>query len=923
MRIERNGTERTGKAAGVARRPLAWAAAAALFALAVTGCPNGTDTINDPAAQVTLLDLSDMVAAPVRESEPDTTPIEAKRKDTATDTDIIEYTGTVEWQDVYGTPLAGERVQFALGETYQAVLTLTPAKGFTFKGIGRNGFTYEFPGAVVIHYPDSGVVTIIFPPTAVTRSVTFLNLSRQVTAPVKHTAPDYSDVDRSQYIGKVAWEKWVPEVLDSGEDPTAEGAGDGTEPAAQSGEAGTESEAGEFAPLAEDEDFAANTVYRAVINFAARTGYNFDFTEGEAFYYLLPGESDDAVEARDRVSFEKDEDDDAAAKVIITFPATEMDPSPSPVFTETAIKKTEKGLKSITFTLKEEMAGTWTVYSDETGSAKPDGLTAEVEGTALTLVYSKDVGIPPGDYWVTFLQEGMSESPRVKLSVKKSDTELADDLANIFPEGTVASNGDTAEVDLLKSVVIANYDPGVEGQTWLGREVTIPEGITLNIAREGVTFTLGEDSELTVEGAISTWSSHEYKHERWAYEPTGSGILVTAESRAAAIKGSGVIHLTTQGLLLYVGSGKKITLTDVKLDGYGTKEGLRRHCVTPDIPEGSDGYEEPEYLPMPEWVEYDGDDNVLSYSGGQYHGYPVIQTGQMAVVVMDGEAAVAGNSGGGHGSGGGVYIDGGTFTMKGSASITGNNAGGKYSGIGGGVYASAGTFTMEGSSSVKDNNGGGVSVSSVFEMKGNAEVSGNTGAQQGGGVCVWAGGQFVMSGGSVTGNTAAGNGGGVYSGGTFTMSGFAFVQGNSLDGYQYDLSFTPGAGKGVYVENSAVFVIEGNAKVDADNEVCLGAYLDSCASVTLGTTSLGGTGPVATIDLYFNYDASAGTTLAEQAAAQWKGRPVLLWRAGGSDAFPVDRFTLGRFVRYTSSVTDEEPAITGKIDAATGNLTAE
>ena len=77
--------------------------------------------------------------------------------------------------------------------------------------------------------------------------------------------------------------------------------------------------------------------------------------------------------------------------------------------------------------------------------------------------------------------------------------------------------------------------------------------------------------------------------------------------------------------------------------------------------------------------------------------------------------------------GGGVSIStGGTFTMKGG-SITGNTTTG---GTGGGVYVSSGcTFTMQGGSitdNTADSNGGGVYVGGTFSVSGSPTITGNT-----------------------------------------------------------------------------------------------------------------------------------------------------------------------------------------------------
>ena len=117
--------------------------------------------------------------------------------------------------------------------------------------------------------------------------------------------------------------------------------------------------------------------------------------------------------------------------------------------------------------------------------------------------------------------------------------------------------------------------------------------------------------------------------------------------------------------------------------------------------------------------------------------------------------------------GAGVYVDGGTFTMSGTATITGNEAG--YSG--GGVFLKGGAvFTMTGGTISNNqttyltqlgNGGGGVAVTygSAFNMSGGT-IWGNTSANLGGGVFVqFEGGAGILykSGGTIYGNDGSAN----------------------------------------------------------------------------------------------------------------------------------------------------------------------
>ena len=212
-------------------------------------------------------------------------------------------------------------------------------------------------------------------------------------------------------------------------------------------------------------------------------------------------------------------------------------------------------------------------------------------------------------------------------------------------------------------------------------------------------------------------------------------------------------------------------------------------------------------------------------------------------------------------SGGGVYMDGGTFTMSGGASIIKNEA----TESGGGVYMEHGTFTMSGGAisgnkATKDGggvyvnrgckfdmnggtigggneakgNGGGVYMYySTFTMNDKASITGNKATVNGGGVCVFSNDNsdgFTMNDtASITGNTANQDGGGVCaSAGKFNMNSTASVTNNT--------------GNGVYVSDHAIFTVSdaptvtGNTKNDDASNV----YLTGSAYITIGDYGLHG-----------------------------------------------------------------------------------
>ena len=158
-------------------------------------------------------------------------------------------------------------------------------------------------------------------------------------------------------------------------------------------------------------------------------------------------------------------------------------------------------------------------------------------------------------------------------------------------------------------------------------------------------------------------------------------------------------------------------------------------------------------------------------------------------------------------SGGGVYVNDGTFTMTGGI-VTQNNAGAANDG--GGVYVKNGNFTMTGDSVVSNNNaknGGGVALyKSTFSMSGNSQINNNNAtnvqgaiyvqtshlsisenskiegnsAKNSGGLTLPADSSLSMTGGRISGNTATTNYGGVcVASDALTLGGTAVITGNT------------------------------------------------------------------------------------------------------------------------------------------------
>ena len=189
---------------------------------------------------------------------------------------------------------------------------------------------------------------------------------------------------------------------------------------------------------------------------------------------------------------------------------------------------------------------------------------------------------------------------------------------------------------------------------------------------------------------------------------------------------------------------------------------------------------------------------------------------EFGTFIMRGNASIFGNKND-ESFGGGVYVEEGTFIMEDESSICNNEA--EWGG--GGVSVDGGTFIMDGNSKIYDNktygNGGGVSVDGgTFTMKGNSKIYGNEG-WNGGGVSVDEEGIFIMKdNSSIHDNEVETVGGGVYvDGGSFTMEDNSSVHNNEAD-----------YGGGVYVDEG-IFIMKNNSSIHS-NETSLeggGVYI--------------------------------------------------------------------------------------------------
>jgi hypothetical protein len=239
---------------------------------------------------------------------------------------------------------------------------------------------------------------------------------------------------------------------------------------------------------------------------------------------------------------------------------------------------------------------------------------------------------------------------------------------------------------------------------------------------------------------------------------------------------------------------------------------------------------------------------------------------------------------------------GGGLVMKGQSKISGNTNSGSY---GGGVYVEEyGVFIMQGGTIT----GNKVASSSSYVC---------------GGVFVSSNGTFTMTGGSISDNTATTSStyadvvvGGVYlSSGTFTMTGGS-ISGNTATGSVTVIN-------GIYLSSSSsIFKVKGSPQIT--DTVGLYSYSTISAAITLN----GAFAPTAAVPVdLLCYDATAYNS---GSPTVWNNKAVLKWDAaytGHPSTFPVDKFTLGKYLETGSS---NSASITGKkIDSTSGQLVNE
>ncbi|MDR2516229.1 MAG: hypothetical protein LBC88_02475 [Spirochaetaceae bacterium] len=205
-------------------------ATALVLALALSNCTEPAGSADYP---VTGLDISRQITPPRTGAAPQ-----------AEFPPQPEFTASIEWRK------AGDGADVAAFEAdtaYQAVLTLTPAPGYTLRGITLDEF-YCLGAARTEYDAGSGKVTITFKKTAAQIQIDALDLSGLIIPPCTGAAPQDEFLPPDQYTaGTIEWQK-----------------ADNSPVGAQ---------------------FAANTVYKAVVTLIAAPAYTFAGIAANAFIH--------------------------------------------------------------------------------------------------------------------------------------------------------------------------------------------------------------------------------------------------------------------------------------------------------------------------------------------------------------------------------------------------------------------------------------------------------------------------------------------------------------------------------------------------------------------------------------------------------------------------------------------------------------
>jgi hypothetical protein len=315
------------------------------------------------------------------------------------------------------------------------------------------------------------------------------------------------------------------------------------------------------------------------------------------------------------------------------------------------------------------------------------------------------------------------------------------DELNAIAQGSVeVDNGNSTYVNVINSLTLTT-DVSVPAGVGLilknGKTLTVPGGSTLDLTGGGLI--LENNTTLTVNGTVNAKASTGL---------TSLGIAIMPGSTSVTINGSGIIHLKTQGTLLYIMATQKLTLK-----GTVTLDGLR--TVADGGTDAGDTMNNVGHVVFVAGeMDMQGGTITGNYNTADYDGGGVEVNGEdgvTAMFTMSGNAKVSGNRAA-HGGGGVNVVHNATFTMKDNAEVSDNTAGDG----GGGVRVNQGTYPT-----------------TSFTMQGNATVSGNTAGTHGGGVWVRDGGVFTLEGGTIYGSASADANTATYGDSLYVQSGTA------------------------------------------------------------------------------------------------------------------------------------------------------
>jgi hypothetical protein len=168
----------------------------------------GVSVTATPVAPVNALNLTTLVTKPTKATAPVTT------------INAAQYMGSIVWKKGDDSSFSGN---FGASTVYKAVITLTAKTGFTFTGVGANGFSYTNATSVT-NAANSGTVTITFPATAALGTVSGITGTagdRQVT--LEWSNPTEADLASIE----ISWNGGTP-IVTSGTTYTVTGLSNGT-----------------------------------------------------------------------------------------------------------------------------------------------------------------------------------------------------------------------------------------------------------------------------------------------------------------------------------------------------------------------------------------------------------------------------------------------------------------------------------------------------------------------------------------------------------------------------------------------------------------------------------------------------------------------------------------------------------------------